>query len=197
MVGKTTLINRIKGGELTTEFKKLGLDAIQDWEMMLANELFRMSACRPANLIVHLDLYEQLHKRARHEWLNQLLEQYDVVFDLTLCTHHKRLKSRIGLRLNQLFKKRWPFIKFQKILKRLKPRSEKRVFYSELSSIKDLYQQYHDFLSDLPNMRAQWLMDTSKMDNSILLPFEKDLFLELLDGIKRVDSAEFSSHKTL
>ena len=129
---------------------------------------------------MHFDLYAQFHMRARHEWLKGLLSQYDEVFGLTLCTHHKKLKLRIGSRLKVILKKQWPFIRYGKILEQLNSRTEKRVFYSDWSNIKGLYHQYHDILSDHPNIRAQWMMDTSKLENDTIMPLDKTRLLALL-----------------
>jgi len=79
-----------------------------------------------------------------------------------------------------LVQKHRPFIKYRKAIKQLKEGLRKRFFYSKLSNMVDLYQQYYAVLSDHPNVRGHWIMDTSTPDNDIIVPMEQTMFLTLL-----------------
>lgn len=179
-VGKSTLIKRIGKGELAAQFRGLGLDKISGWETMSAGQLFMNPAYRPTCLIVHFDLYAQLHKRTRYGRLKGLLSQYDEVYALTLCAQYRILKARVGIGLTEFLQKRWPFIRKRKPLKRLNQKLKKLIFYSKFSNIEGLYRQYHDILSDHPNVRTRWMMNTSKPGNNIILPMEQSIFFAYL-----------------
>jgi len=179
-VGKSTLMKSIAEGKMTSQFESLGLDNIPGWEQVSANVLFDNSACRPTCLILHYDLYAQFHLISRQDFLRGLLAQYEEVYALTLCTHHKQLKSRAVRRLVEIFRRRSPFNKYSKVPKLIRIRLKKFFFYSKLLNIEGLYQQYFDILSEHPNVRANWIMDTSKQDSDIMQPMEQALFLALL-----------------
>ena len=179
-VGKSTLMKRIGAGELTAQFKSLGLDNIPGWDHMAATALFKNPAYRPTCLIVHFDLYKQLHRKTRYGRLKGLLSQYDEVYALTLCAQYRILNARVGIGLTKFLQKRWPFIRKRKPLKWLNQRLKKLIFYSKFSNIEGLYRQYHDILSDHPNVRTRWMMNTSKPGNSIILPMEQSIFFAYL-----------------
>jgi len=112
--------------------------------------------------------------------LQDLLAQYDEVYALTLCIQHGQLKLRVAKRLIEIFRRRSPLNKYLKVPKLIRVRFRKFLFYSRLSNIEDLYQQFFGIISEHPNLRANWIMDTSNPESDSMRPMTQTLFLALL-----------------
>lgn len=152
--GKTSLIEKIKEDGYPQLLKQFNITIDSSCQYIAAPEFKNLTKSCINQLIIHYDFYTQASIN-KFKFPDRLLNKYNKITILTLCTSPKILINRNALRLKNLSK-----YKISKEHKHYKFFKKQREVYRDSYSIKKLYQNWFDYVEKLET-KNHYILNTN------------------------------------
>ena len=177
--GKSTVIKKLKRGELPLLRQQIGIKDPTMWRYILAKDLEKIRKPVTLQLAVHFDTWGH-HTKRRSKILRKLVSISETIVVLTLCVQPSILFIRNTLRIKKAF---FSFFCTKPKFKELHNLWKRQFFYKNPNNIIILYERWFKTLETY-QLDHHWLLNCTEGNDRIAYRFKKERVRQFL-GIER------------
>ena len=171
-VGKSTLLERLRQGDVPHLCGQLGIDLPSSYLYLDAVELLQVRQSSVDRLVLHYDFLSQYSPRGGFAHLSDLIGRACSVIVLTLCTSSEVLFQRTTSRLTKTFASFLCGFGTHRA-KKLLGQWRTRETYRSASNLFALYEEWSEFIEEC-SVAKHLILDQASSSVTMTRPYERN-----------------------